>query len=294
MEWTGEYNVGMIFRSGVMTDIPEQLMKQLASTGANFTLETVYAQPDEIAEYAAVFIASGQDAIVIQDLDPSSEYAQSIFWMAEDMGIPVILIGADPSYGYGTYGAVEEFSCVCYAGFDPVRLADRLVDTLLGCQTEPDRDGDGIVSCVFLGGAGMDWENSSISWRIPLAPEEKGYVCAVLAEEYGSAAEEVLTEALLNYGPGVEAIFCTDLGTAEMAERICVEYGIDLYETTIIAMGDTEQMAQIYERGYIGGYVEYTREMWCAAVAEALGIAVREVPLEDWYDLPCNSYYWKR
>ena len=71
-----------------------------------------------------------------------------------------------------------------------------------------------------------------------------------------------------------------------------MEYGFDIWsETAIIVLAEKDEVAEYYEAGYIRGYVEYSREMWCVSVAEAISLAVDDQPLADRYSPFCDVHF---
>ena len=104
------FQAGMIARGPGVIPIAEQLQPYLESMGAGFTLNTTFVSTDEhYLEYTEMYLASGCDAIVIEDLDPKGEYAQVIYELCDAMGVPVILVGEDPGDD-----VLAEHPHVCY------------------------------------------------------------------------------------------------------------------------------------------------------------------------------------
>ena len=280
--------VGMIARGPGVIPIAEQLQPYLESMGAGFTLNTTFVSTDEhYLEYTEMYLASGCDAIVIEDLDPKGEYAQVIYELCDAMGVPVILVGEDPGDD-----VLAEHPHVCYAGADPRDLAYRLTMAMAGGKLENDTNGDGNIGYVLLTCEEMEWESTVLISRIPAELEERGYGAACLNDAYWKDPRAVLEKALLQYFDEMEVIFCVDAQTAEIAVQVCQEYGIDLWsDVAIIALAEKESVEEYYEAGYVRGYVEYSREMWYVSVAEAVWLAVMDEPLGVRYPLPCDVHF---
>ena len=282
------FQVGMIARGPGVIPIAEQLQPYLESMGAGFTLNTTFVSMDEhYLEYTEMYLASGCDAIVIEDLDPKGEYAHMIYALCDGMGIPVILIGEDPGDD-----VLAGHPHVCYAGADPRDLAYRLSMAMAGGKLENDTNGDGNIGYVLLTSEEMEWESTVLVSQIPAELEERGYGAACLNDAYWKDPRAVLEKALLQYFDEMEVIFCVDAQTAEIAVQVCQEYGIDLWsDVAIIALAEKESVEEYYEAGYVRGYVEYSREMWYVSVAEAVWLAVMGEPLGVRYPLPCDVHF---
>ena len=282
------FHVGMVARGPGVIPISEQLHPYLESMGAGFTLNTTFVTTDEqYLEYTEMYLASGCDAIVIENLDPKGEYAQVIYELCDAMGVPVILVGEDPGDD-----VLAGHPHVCYAGADPRDLAYRMSMVMAGGKHENDVNGDGNIGYVLLTSEDMEWESNILIDRIPAELEEIGYGAVCLNESYWASSRDVLEKALLEYFTEVEVIFCVDVQTAEIAVRVCQEYGIDLWsEVAIIALSEKEPVRGYYDDGFVRGYVEYSRDMWYGSVAEAIWLAVQGEPLGDRYDLFCDVHF---
>jgi len=282
------FQVGMVARGPGVIPIPEQLHPYLENWGDAFTLNTTFVTTDEhYLEYTEQYLASGCDAIVIEDLDPKGEYAQVIYSLCNDLGVPVILIGEDPGDD-----VLAEHPYVCYAGADPRDLAYRLTMAMAGGKLENDTNGDGNIGYVLLTNEDMEWESTVLISQIPAELKERGYGAACLNDAYGEEPWAVLEKALLQHFDEMEVIFCVDVETADIAVQVCQEYGIDLWsDVAIIALAEKESVREYYEAGYVRGYVEYSRNMWYVSVAEAVCLAVMDEPLGVRYPLPCDVHF---
>ena len=283
------FYVGMIARGPGVIELSEQMYPYMQIVmGSSFTLNTTYVTTDDqYLVFAEQYLGAGHDALVIEDLDPNGEYAQAIYSLSDALAVPVLLIGEDPGDA-----VLAEHPYVSYVGADPRDLAYRLIMAMAGGRYENDLNGDGNIGYVFLPGENMEWESTVLISQIPEELNKMGYGASSLNQSYWADPRDVLEKALIEHFTGVEVIFCADAETAKLAADICMEYGFDIWsETAIITLGEKAEVAEYYEAGYIRGYVEYSREVWCISVAEAISLAVNDLPLGDRYSPFCDVHF---
>ena len=285
------YYIGIIGLYGRNESLGELLAKRLAETGQDFTLEHMAAgSVPEVTAYAEQMIASGVDAIVFCDAVPSGEAAKRLSDLTASCGVPLILLGSDPSYETGSAEILEADPSVTYVGVDPREVAAMLVGILPKLSPGPDKNANGSISYVYVNGSDQGWGND-VDNAISDVMNACGYAASSLGWVSISDGAVGLRNALDRYGIQIEVIFCGDADAAEMAYRICEEYGIDVWnEIAIIAVGDPERLEDYYATGVLAGYVEYSQEQLVDAVAEVLISALRGEPLADCYSLPCEVH----
>lgn len=291
-----EYIVGVIIQEYIMEDLPNQVMERLAAEGVYCVMEVSYSSSvSDICVYADTQANAGAvDALILQLENPADERVQELLAKLSAMGVPTILAGYDPDLAAGT-NLMDNYPGVCYAGADPLTVADKLAWMMLRGEENPDKNGSNSISYVFLSGQSAPWESNVINWRIRGAIEESGYSYNLLAEyaniHSSEAAAERLGEALASYGDQIEVVFCTDTDMVMGAIMACEAAGIDMRsDIAIIGVGDGEALADYYANGYLFGYVDYSRAQQINAVGEVLLKGLRGEEIRGRYLLPCAAY----
>ena len=285
-----------IAQNSVLEDLPEQLMERLAEKGADFTMETNYASSiEEITYLVEMSVATGNvDALILQLADPTDEQLMPLLELLSAVEIPTILVGYDPAYDLGDDSSLEDLPNVCYVGVDPRVLADHLTGILRYSDIEPDKNNNASLSYAFLGGMDAPWETHVIDWRIPYSLEEWGYSYSQLGKytnmNYREEAANYLTDTLLSYYDQVEVVFCTDTETVMGAVMACEMVGMDFKDIAIVGIGDSPEVAECFENGYLTGYVDYSRDAMVDLLAEVLLDAVSGGEIGGRYIVPYKVY----
>jgi len=290
-----ELYFGVILQSAAMADLPEQLAAQLADMGMACTVETGYASStDDYFPLAEAYIASGCDALILQLANPLDERTEEMLAMLSAKGMPTILVGFDPCYDTQDNNFFEDYPGVCYVGADPRFISAQMAMMLLSNGGNPDKDGSNGISYVFLGGATASWESGVIEQCIGADMESNGYRANLMAEysDLDSAEDAYVCfeEALVAYYDTLEAVFCTDANAAMGAIMACEAAGISMDDLAVIALGDGPEMADYYEKGYLKGYMEYSREALVDQLAQVLMAAAWGEPLEQLYPVGITIY----
>lgn len=289
------YSFCLFQMGGAMDSFGEELTGRMEQNGLSFSAEVMsVGSEEEIILYTEMKIALGEcDAVIIQTGDPDEEGLSSVVnTIADNYGVPVILVGNDPFYDDGKSNYVGSTPGVCYVGVDPKAIADKMVMAMLEQPMYADKNGNGSISSVFLGDESST-EAQIINARIPEAMAEMGFDYSLLAEHYtdGQAAAAVLMDTLVSYGDQIEVVFCTDAAMTCGAVVACEAAGFDMTkDITIIGVGDPEVLADYYAKGYLAGYVDYSREQLVDTTAQVLLRVLRGEEITGRYLLPCEVY----
>ena len=295
MEEAEYYSFCLFQMGGAMDSFGEELIGRMEQNGLSFSAEVMsVGSEEEIMLYTEMKIALGEcDAVIIQTGDPDEEGLSSVVnTIADNYGVPVILVGNDPFYDDGKSNYVGSTPGVCYVGVDPKAIADKMVMAMLEQPMYADKNGNGSISSVFLGDE-FSTEAQIINARIPEAMAEMGFDYSLLAEHYtgDQAAAAVLMDTLVSYGDQIEVVFCTDAAMTCGAVVACEAAGFDMTkDITIIGVGDPEVLADFYAKGYLAGYVDYSREQLVDTTAQVLLRVLRGEEITGRYLLPCEVY----
>lgn len=289
------YSFCLFQMGGAMDSFGEELIGRMEQNGLRFSAEVMsVGSEEEIILYTEMKIALGEcDAVIIQTGDPDEEGLSSVVnTIADNYGVPIILVGNDPFYDDGKSNYVGSTPGVCYVGVDPKAIADKMVMAMLEQPMYADKNGNGSISSVFLGDE-FSTEAQIINARIPEAMAEMGFDYSLLAEHYtdDQAAAAVLMDTLVSYGDQIEVVFCTDAAMTCGAVAACEAAGFDMTkDITIIGVGDPEVLADYYAKGYLAGYVDYSREQLVDTTAQVLLRVLRGEEITGRYLLPCEVY----
>lgn len=289
------YSFCLFQMGGAMDSFGEELIGRMEQNGLSFSAEVMsVGSEEEIILYTEMKIALGEcDAVIIQTGNPDDGFLSSVVnTIADNYGIPIILVGDDPFYDDGKSDFVGSTPGVCYVGVDPRAIADKMVMVLCQLPDYADKNSNGSIGSVFLG-AEFSTEAQKINVRIPQIMAEMGFGYSLLAEHYtdDQAAAAVLTDTLTSYGDQIEVIFCTDSAMACGAVVACEMAGIDMTrDVAIIGVGDPEILADYYADGYLAGYVNYSREQLVDTTAEVLIRVLGGEEITGRYLLPCEVY----
>ena len=289
------YSFCLFQMGGAMDSFGEELIGRMEQNGLRFSAEVMsVGSEEEIILYTEMKIALGEcDAVIIQTGDPDEEGLSSVVnTIADNYGVPIILVGNDPFYDDGKSNYVGSTPGVCYVGVDPKAIADKMVMAMLEQPMYADKNGNGSISSVFLGDE-FSTEAQIINARIPEAMAEMGFDYSLLAEHYtdDQAAAAVLMDTLVSYGDQIEVVFCTDAAMTCGAVVACEAAGFDMTkDITIIGVGDPEVLADYYAKGYLAGYEDYSREQLVDTTAQVLLRVLRGEEITGRYLLPCEVY----
>jgi len=291
-----EYYSFCLFQMGDAIDsFAEELIGRMEQTGLAFSVNVSnVGSAEELMAYIEASIAVDEcEAIIIQTENPDDEMLSAVAnTVADFYGIPMILVGNDPFYDDGKSDYVGSTPGVCYVGVDPRAIADKMIMALCQLPEYADKNSNGSISSVFLGDE-FSTEAKKINARIPEAMAEMGFDYSLLAEHYtdDQAAAAVLMDTLVSYGDQIEVVFCTDAAMTCGAVVACEAAGFDMArDIAIIGVGDPEVLADYYAKGYLAGYVDYSREQLVDTTAEVLLRVLRGEEITGRYLLPCEVY----
>ncbi len=235
------------FSDNFMTLFRTELQSYLVSLG--FSKENITIQDganDQATQTNQIqnFITSGVDVLIINPVNTSS--AETITDMVVDAGIPLVYINREPDENEEARWEENSWN-VTYVGCDARQsgtfqgemIAELGLDKL-------DMNGNGKVDYIMIEG---DPENVDAQYRTEFsikALKDAGLEVNCLDDEVGNwdqaTAQQLVANALSQYGTDVEVVFCNNdamaLGALQSIQAVERTVGTDIYLVGVDALSE--------------------------------------------------------
>ena len=247
---------------------------------------------NDMAEQTAqieTFITQGMDVIICNLVQTSS--AEVIIDKVVAADIPLILINREPlgENGDESYPGIINNPGVCYVGADARQSGTYQGEIVLALDNKGDIKGDGVVNYVMVVG---DPENPDAQYRTEFsikALTDAGVQVNKLTEQIGNwdqtKGQEIVANALAQYGDQIEVVFCNNdgmaLGAYAAIEAAGRKVGEDIYLLGVDALQECQDMVKAGTRTgtVLNDHIGQSHAAVDAAVAALNGEALQ-------------NYYW--
>ena len=185
------------------------------------------------------FIAQGVDALIINPVMTSA--ADQIIATVKDADIPTVLINREP-----TAEQMSAYEKLVYVGCDARQSGTMQGELILDTETKGDINGDGKISYIMIQG---DPENVDAQYRTEFsvkALEDAGLEVNCLTDQVGNwqqdQAQQIVANALGQYGNDVEVVFCNNdamaMGALQAIQSAGRTVGKDIYLVGVDALSE--------------------------------------------------------
>lgn len=221
----------------------ENYFKSLETDSVKYDVTIMDAANDMATQVEQVntFIAQGVDVLIVNLVQTSS--AEQVTNLVQEAGIPCVLINREPA---------EEFigENMCYVGADARQSGTYQGEIVAELENKGDINGDGVVKYIMIMG---DPENTDAQYRTEYsikALEDAGITVECLFQQTGNWAQdqgqELVANALANFGNDVEVVFCNNdamaLGAFQAIQGAGRTVGTDIYLLGVDALTECCQM----------------------------------------------------
>lgn len=239
-------NIGVCiykFDDNFMTLYRTELQKYLEAGGATVTVMDGKNDQAEQTNQIQNFITEGVDVLIVNLVQSTA--AANITDLCNDAGIPVVYINREPDDTEKDRWAANGIKAT-YVGADARQSGTYQGEIVLNTENKGDINGDGKVSYVMVMG---DPENIDAQYRTEFsikALTDAGMEVEKLDEQRGdwdqARGQEIVANALTNYGDAVEVVFCNNdamaLGAKQAIEGAGRTVGKDIYLLGVDALTD--------------------------------------------------------
>ena len=239
-------NIGVCiykFDDNFMTLYRTELQRYLEAGGATVTVMDGKNDQAEQTNQIQNFITEGVDILIVNLVQSTA--AANITDLCNEAGIPVVYINREPDdaeKGRWTDNSIK----ATYVGADARQSGTYQGEIVLATENKGDINGDGKVSYVMVMG---DPENIDAQYRTEFsikALTDAGMEVEKLDEQRGdwdqARGQEIVANALTNYGDAVEVVFCNNdamaLGAKQAIEAAGRTVGTDIYLLGVDALTD--------------------------------------------------------
>ena len=293
------YNVGVAiyqYNDNFMTLYRQEIeayFKTLETDTVKYKITMVDGKNDMAEQTAQIetFITQGMDVIICNLVQTSS--ADVIIDKVVAADIPLILINREPlgENGDESYEGIINNPKVCYVGADARQSGTYQGEIVLALDNKGDINGDGVVNYVMVVG---DPENPDAQYRTEFsikALTDAGVAVNCLTEQIGNwdqtKGQEIVANALAQYGDEIEVVFCNNDGMAlgafaaiEAAGRVV---GEDIY---LLGVDALEQCQEMVKAGTMTGTVLNDHIGQSHAAVDAAVAALKGEALQNYYWVP--------
>ena len=271
----------------------EAYFKTLETDSVKYEITMVDGKNDMAEQTAQIetFITQGMDVIICNLVQTSS--ADVIIDKVVAADIPLILINREPlgENGDESYPGIINNAKVCYVGADARQSGTFQGEIVLALDNKGDINGDGVVNYVMVVG---DPENPDAQYRTEFsikALTDAGLTVNCLTEQIGNwdqtKGQEIVANALAQYGDEIEVVFCNNDGMAlgafaaiEAAGRVV---GEDIY---LLGVDALEQCQEMVKAGTMTGTVLNDHIGQSHAAVDAAVAALKGEALQNYYWVP--------
>jgi methyl-galactoside transport system substrate-binding protein len=244
-----EYTVGVCiyqFNDNFMTLYRQELQRYLeedlaAKTGNTFKVTVMDGKNDQAEQTNQInnFITQGVDILIVNPVQASS--GQQIVDLAKAADIPIVLINREP-----TEDVLASYDKATYVGADARQSGTYQGEIILETSNKGDINGDGKVSYVMIMG---DPENVDAQYRTEFsikALTDAGATVEELDNQRGdwdqTKGQELVANALQQYGEDIEVVFCNNdgmaLGAKQAIEAVGRKINTDIYLMGVDALSE--------------------------------------------------------
>ena len=268
----------------------EAYFKTLETDTVKYEITMVDGKNDMAEQTAQIetFITQGMDVIICNLVQTSS--ADVIIDKVVAADIPLILINREPlgENGDESYPGIINNEKVCYVGADARQSGTYQGEIVLALDNKGDINGDGVVNYVMVVG---DPENPDAQYRTEFsikALTDAGLTVNCLTEQIGNwdqtKGQEIVANALAQYGDEIEVVFCNNdgmaLGAAAAIEAAGRKVGENIYLLGVDALTECQDMVKA---GTMTGTVLNDHIGQSHAAVDAAVAALKGEALQNYY-----------
>ncbi len=205
---------------------------------------------DEQSNQIDTFITQGMDVIICNLVQTSS--AEVIIDKVVAADIPLVLINREPlgDNGDESYAGILDNPTVCYVGADARQSGTYQGEIVLSLENKGDINGDGVVKYIMIMG---DVENPDAQYRTEFSVKaltDAGVKVECLYQDTAAwdqtKGQELVANALTQYGKDIEVVFCNNdgmaLGAAQALKDANRVVGEDVYLLGVDALTECVEM----------------------------------------------------
>ena len=271
----------------------EAYFKTLETDTVKYEITMVDGKNDMAEQTAQIetFITQGMDVIICNLVQTSS--AEVIIDKVVAADIPLILINREPlgENGDESYPGIINNPGVCYVGADARQSGTYQGEIVLALDNKGDINGDGVVNYVMVVG---DPENPDAQYRTEFsikALTDAGVNVNCLTQQIGNwdqtKGQEIVANALAQYGDQIEVVFCNNdgmaLGAFAAIEAAGRKVGEDIYLLGVDALQECQEMVKA---GTMTGTVLNDHIGQSHAAVDAAVAALEGKTLQNYYWVP--------
>ena len=271
----------------------EAYFKTLETDSVKYEITMVDGKNDMAEQTAQIetFITQGMDVIICNLVQTSS--ADVIIDKVVAADIPLILINREPlgENGDESYPGIINNAKVCYVGADARQSGTFQGEIVLALDNKGDINGDGVVNYVMVVG---DPENPDAQYRTEFSVKaltDAGLTVNCLTEQIGNwdqtKGQEIVANALAQYGDEIEVVFCNNdgmaLGAFAAIEAAGRKVGEDIY---LLGVDALEQCQEMVKAGTMTGTVLNDHIGQSHAAVDAAVAALKGEALQNYYWVP--------
>ena len=271
----------------------EAYFKTLETDTVKYEITMVDGKNDMAEQTAQIetFITQGMDVIICNLVQTSS--ADVIIDKVVAADIPLILINREPlgENGDESYPGIINNPGVCYVGADARQSGTYQGEIVLALDNKGDINGDGVVNYVMVVG---DPENPDAQYRTEFSVKaltDAGLNVNCLTQQIGNwdqtKGQEIVANALAQYGDQIEVVFCNNDGMALGAYAAITAagrtVGKDIYLLGVDALQECQDMVKA---GTMTGTVLNDHIGQSHAAVDAAIAALEGKTLQNYYWVP--------
>ena len=254
------YKVGVAiyrYNDNFMTLYREEIknyFKSLETDKVKYELSFVDGKDsmDEQSNQIDTFIAQKMDVIILNLVQTSS--AEVLINKIVDADIPLVLINREPlgDDGDESYEGILNNPKVCYVGADARQSGTYQGEIVLALEDKGDINGDGVVNYIMIMG---DVENVDAQYRTEYSIKalvDAGVKVNCLYQDTAiwdqTKGQELVANALAQFGDQIEVVFCNNdgmaLGAAQALRDAGRTVGVDVYLLGVDALDECQEMVK--------------------------------------------------
>lgn len=202
---------------------------------------------------------------------------------AKTAGVPVIFLNREPPRE-----VLDAWEKACYVGFDPAQPGLLQGQLVLQTASKGDINGDGIVTCIIIGGPADHLDTRLHTEECCKALTDLGVEVVRLDAGNGdwtqAGGKRVCEYALSQYGKDVEVVFCSNnamtLGAWTAIQESGRTVGKDIY---LLGIGEDRTVLDMVQRGYLSGTVSADTQGLAAQVTATVHALLNGNPAKKLY-----------
>ena len=270
----------------------EAYFKTLETDTVKYEITMVDGKNDmaEQTNQIDTFITQKMDVIICNLVQTSS--AEVIIDKVVAADIPLVLINREPlGETDESYPGIVNNAKVCYVGADARQSGTYQGEIVLALDNKGDLNGDGVVKYVMVVG---DPENPDAQYRTEFSVKaltDAGLTVNCLTEQIGNwdqtKGQEIVANALAQYGDEIEVVFCNNdgmaLGAFAAIQAAGRTVGEDIYLLGVDALQECQDMVKA---GTMTGTVLNDHIGQSHAAVDAAVAALKGEALQNYYWVP--------